>query len=115
MYGFAPSEVVRERYGRYLRSIGQDPTPQWLDRLIRDRVNLEAVEFALRLRSSHHPLRQRMHILSLICEPGSLYWDHYYNGSPRRARAWASLLWNVARSSVLWARGTWLVRRYRLV
>ncbi len=110
----APAHVA-DRYSAYLARAGVSGTPVWLDKMMRAGADAEAAEFALRTCSSHHPLRQRLHVLCLITEANPEYWDFFYNRHSHAIRAWFSLSWSTMRSIWLWLKGRWLIRKYGLL
>jgi hypothetical protein len=95
----APVEVQRQ-YASALAAAGiADCADPVLAGLLERRVDLEALEIALRRRSQGNPLTQRFHVLCYLVEARPDYFDRFVNERPRFASGVLTLVLHVARSA----------------
>jgi hypothetical protein len=87
--------------------------------VVAQRLDAEAVEFALRrrgLQGDHWgDLARRMQILCYLVEVQPAYFGEFVNVESSRGRAWAGLLGATLRSAWKLVKGEYLVRRHGLV
>jgi hypothetical protein len=84
---------------------------EWVGRLLRPPLDLEALEIALRRRSPRNPLTQRFQLVSYLAEVRSANLDLYASGPVRPLRGLLVLAAHVPRSLWKALRGRLLLRR----
>lgn len=102
------------RYEAALREMGAAASPV-VARVVAQRLDAEAVEFALRRRDLGRDLVRRMQILCYLVEVQPAYFGEFVNVERSRGRAWAGLLGATLRSAWKLVKGEYLVRRHGLV
>jgi hypothetical protein len=105
-----------ERYCQAHRLLfAADPASPLLSRIVEQRLDAEAVEYALRRRRRGRELTRKLQILSYLAEARSAYQDEFVNRTDRRGGAIPTLAGAALRS--LWKRlkGELLVRRHGLL
>jgi hypothetical protein len=115
----APLDAVTVvRYEAALREMGAASSPV-VATVVSQRLDAEAVEFALRRRGlrgdPRGELARRMQILCYLVEVQPAYLGEFVNVERSRGRAWAALLGATLRSAWKLAKGEYLVRRHGLV
>jgi hypothetical protein len=135
--GSDPEELARE--GAYLsrQVFGVEPPPELLDQYVRAnqallgepqtgegsglarawrratsaRLDVEALEFALRLRLRSNLVTQKVHLLSYLIETRLEFSSRYQNERRSRSRAYLLLAVHAIRGLWKYAHGQWLIRR----
>ncbi len=78
-------------------------------------LDLEAIEYFLRMRYGRNQLTQRFQILSFLAESRSEYYDFYVNEEFCRSKALLKLIYLAMRSAGKLLKGMYLTKRYHLV
>src|SRR5215472_13723578 len=96
-----------------------EPSSPTIDRIVEQRLDAEAIEFALRRRGVRsklgRELTRKLQIVSYLAEARATYLDQFVNLEPSRASAWAKLA--TATFGALWKlfKGEYLIRRHGLL
>jgi hypothetical protein len=106
--------VVIARYEAALQEMGAADSPL-VAKVVAQRLDAEAVEFALRRRGLGRELARRMQVLCYLVEVRPEYFSKFINLDRSRGRAWAALLWATLVSGWKLLKGEYLVRRHGLV
>ena len=112
--GAPPPEVV-ERYvaaNRHCFPFIEERYERAIRTLISRRLDVEAVEFALR--RTNPLLTRKIQVLFFLLEVRSGYYGRFVNCEAGAGRAWADLAGSVARAVWKRVKGEYLVRRYGL-
>ncbi|MCC7498018.1 MAG: hypothetical protein IT160_10605 [Bryobacterales bacterium] len=104
------AEVV-DRYIRAVRHCGLDED-RTAEKIVRSRLDAEAVEFALRLRGRGVALTRKIRILFYLVEVRSDYYADFVNETPLFGRALWRLAASLARTAWKLVKGSWLVWRH---
>jgi hypothetical protein len=111
----APLDAVSvARYEAALLEMGAVASPVVMT-VVTQRLDAEAVEFALRRRGIGRDLTRRMRILCYLVEVQPAYLDEFINVKSSRGRAWSALAGATLRSAWKLVKGEYLVRRHGLV
>ncbi len=112
-----PEDLARRYVDANLSWLGQAPPalPISVDTIFRRRLDLEAVEFALRLRERNNPLTRKMHTLCYLAEVRSENYAIFVQQKNRFLTALATLVLLSFRSLYKLVKGTYLVWRFRVV
>ena len=86
-----------------------------LRRIMEKRLDVEAVEVALRNKKSPHLLSQKMQALAYLAEATEGYYGYFVNESESRVPGFLTVAYQVLRTAYKKAKGKLLVWRYRLV
>jgi hypothetical protein len=108
-------EVVARRYASAHDScLGQSLPMQQIrtETIVQRRLDVEAIELALRLRHRQNVLTVKLHILCYLCEPHAAYADIFVNRRAGTLRALGSLSCQSLRSIWKLIRGTYLIGRF---
>lgn len=108
-----PDAGLIERYNRAVThcGLGEDRVTQ---KIVRLRLDAEAIEYALRLRGRGRGLTPRIRILFYLAETQRDYYGEFVNETPMFGRAVWRLIEAVAESGWKLAKGCWLVWRHGL-
>lgn len=85
-----------------------------IQRVLDQRLDVEAVEMALRRKSPRHLLTQKIHIFLYLVESEPRYYSRFYNDERKRVRSYLILGLLVLQSAFTLLRGMLLIWRYRL-
>jgi len=112
----APPEIV-DRYIRANRvCVPEDQGSQRrIVCMISRRLDVEAVELALRWRRVDMLLTRKIQILFYLVEVRRDYYGYFINQDSGRLRAWTALVSSIPCSLWKFAKGTFLIWRYGLV
>lgn len=109
------ADVVRRYEAAHRTLFPDEETSLPVHRVITRRLDVEAVEFALRRRRSGAQLTRKIQILCYLVEVRAAYQPHFVTTKPERARAAFSLLAAVAGTVWKFCKGEYLVRRHGLL
>lgn len=112
LFGRSVPDIVAERYIEAHSRLGL-PYKSVMQRIIERRLDLEAVEYALRNRRS--PLTKKIQIMLYLAEAMSAYHHDFVNARDQRLRAWLLLAAATLRSLYKLAKGRILVHRHELI
>jgi len=111
-----PAAAVVERYLQAHRLLfAGGATSPLVSRIVDERLDAEAIEYALRQRGSGHELTRKLQILCYLAEPLSSYHDEFMNRKNRRSAAIVGLARSALRSAWKRVKGELLVRRHGLL
>jgi hypothetical protein len=111
-----PAATVVERYIQAHRLLFADHAASPLvSRIVEERLDAEAIEYALRLRASGRQLTRKLQILCYLAESLSAYQDEFVNRKNRRSVALFTLAGSGLRSAWKRVKGELLVRRHGLL
>jgi len=116
LFARQPDALTVERYLEAHRLLfAALPTSPLVSRIVEQRLDAEAIEYALRGQPEGRELTRKLQILSYLAEARSAYQDEFINRSDRRGGAIVRLAGAALRS--LWKRikGELLVRRHGLL
>ncbi|MFC2166795.1 hypothetical protein ACFLQZ_02400 [Acidobacteriota bacterium] len=87
----------------------------WMKRTLQRGLDLEALEFALRIIKKKHILVKKIKILVYISESFCAYYSTFVNERPQRGKAFALLSYHLIRSAYKFLKGSFLLLllRYR--
>lgn len=112
-----PEDLVR-RYVAAVRALftakvlsGQEPLQGFLRRAIREHLDVEALELALRLRGRANLVSQKVQVLSYLIESHPGFTDLFLSQRRRRGQAYVVLGLQVARTAWKYVRGRRILRR----
>jgi hypothetical protein len=117
LFGVAVPPPLAARYAVALACLdipagsGQQGT---IERVVTARLDVEAVELALRRRGPHL-LTRKLHALTFLAETTHGYHDRFVLERRSRTAAFATLISAGARSAYKWLKGRYLVWRHGLV
>ena len=113
--GLPPTEVV-DRYieaNRHCFPSIDERQERAIRTIIEQRLDVEAVEFALR--PTNPILSRKIQILFFLLEVRARYYGVFVNCGAGAARAWRELLTSLVRAVWKRVKGAYLVRRYGLI
>lgn len=87
----------------------------WFRAAQKQEVDLEALEFAMRLGDSNNLFTAKVRMLLYLLEADGSFFNHFHNDQKTTLVAYLELLSRISRSLWKGAKGFFLVRRYRLV
>ena len=118
VFGVEPLPQLLEQYVRANHALlgeGRIAEASRLARALRQavsaRLDVEALEFALRLRQRANLVTQKVHLLSYLIETDVAFSSRYLNDRKTRARAHVLLAAHAVRGLWKYARGRWLMKR----
>jgi hypothetical protein len=114
----ASIELV-ERYEKACAGI----VPSWNSLLVREKIakiikhqlDLEAIEFFLRLQKGDNPITHRVNVLCYIIETTPQYYVRFHNEVNCSIKVFIAMVGYVFRSLVKLIKGAYLVWRYELI
>ncbi len=112
-FGRDVSGEVAERYAEAhrLALLQVDITePKWMQRVLEEGADLEALEVVLRSRQPDHVLCHKLKLLIYIAEAFPEYYADFINEEPRRAKGVCSLALQALRTVYKYFKGRWLLR-----
>jgi hypothetical protein len=123
LFGAPLDAVTVARYEAALQVGHALACPSVVSKVVGQRLDAEAVEFALRRRGLRGgvvggqagDLARRMQILCYLVEVQPAYLGEFVNVKSSRGRAWAALLGITLRSGWKLVKGEYLIRRHGLV
>lgn len=86
-----------------------------LSLIIDKSLDLEAIEYALRLKFRDNLITKKIHILSYLLEANRDYNSLYFNEKAGFLKGFIILGYHVVRSCYLFIKGSYLINRYNLV
>ena len=109
-----PEEIIQRYIDAHCTVMSQldIAQSQWLERVIEEKNDLEALEFGLRNRERDHVLCQKLKLLIYITEAFPEYYSDFVNESPRRAAAFCSLALHTIRTVGKQLKAWWLLHRF---
>lgn len=108
-------ERIVERYQAAHRSLFPNESPPTVARIVALRLDVEAVEFALRRRHACPELTRKIQILSYLLEVSPAYQDHFIPTKRAPVRATLVLLGSILGSAWKFLKGECLIRFYGLL
>jgi hypothetical protein len=112
-----PSDVLVRRYCEAHQAL-LTPVPAdqqaSVDRIVRQELDCEALEFWFRLRGRRHLLSTKMRMVIYLAEVETGYFDLFVNSESRAVRAWLSAGLAVGRSMVSAVKGGAIAGIYRI-
>jgi hypothetical protein len=108
-------EKIAERYQAAHRSLFPIESPVTVARIVALRLEVEAVEFALRRRHACPELTRKIKILSYLVEVRAEYQDDFIATKREPVRAILVLLWRILGTPWKLVKGECLVRFYGLL
>jgi hypothetical protein len=107
-----PDEVARHYAAAHPYALSRvtEDERAWMARAVG--ADLEALEVALRKRRPDHVLCRKFRLLATLSEASPAYYDDFVNETPRRFRAFGSLVWHWIRSLLKSFKGRILLGRY---
>ena len=116
LFSTAADDVLLERYRDVHRRLFSDQAPVPLvARIVADRLDAEAIEYALRWRGAGRELTRKLQIISYLAETRRPYHHEFAHASGRRGTAIAILGGAAVRSAWKLLKGALLVRRHGLL
>jgi hypothetical protein len=112
-FGRDVSEEVAQRYAEAHRvallrvDIAES---KWMQRIIEEGADLEALEVALRSRKQDHILCHKFKLLIYIAEAFPEYYADFVNEEQRRTGGFYSLVFHALRTLCKYLKGRWLLR-----
>ena len=82
----------------------------WMQRIVEEGADIEALEFALRTRWPNNILCQKLKLLIYIAEAFPEYYLDFVNEEPRRFEGFFSLALHGLRTVYKGLKGRWLLR-----
>jgi len=114
LLGKDPAAVLVERYAEAnLRKFGEEKSMK-LRRLVERGADIEALEFAWRLKDPTNPLTGKMHIMIYLAEAQPENFHAFFNTRSRRVIPWLILPWQFLRSVYKGFKGWILLKRWKL-
>ena len=116
----APDAITVERYEAAHRRWFSD-APQSaafvriIAQIVEEKLDAEAIEFALRRRGSGAELTRKLEIVSSLAEARAAYVGDFINFESSRVRAWSTLTFATLRAVWKLAKGEYLIRRHGMV
>lgn len=101
--------------GRYIKANQVLFVPEAMpdfSELVKCGVDLEALEFAWRLKNNKNPLTSKLHIMIYLAEARPENFNVFFNSRDRRLKALLILGWHFARSLYKGLKGMVLLRRW---
>jgi hypothetical protein len=118
VFGVEAPPGIPELYARAHRALlgdahaaAQAPLAEAVRHAVSARLDVEALELALRLRRRSNLLTQKLHLLSYLLETHKDASSRFVNQSRYRVGAWLVLLFHGVRGIVKYGRGRLLMRR----
>jgi hypothetical protein len=112
IFGSEPPAVVLERYNAAQRPSLINGTWINVDKIVKRRLDAEAVELASRRRKTI--LSQKMHIMCYVAEASPSLLPNFISTRSSRIQAFAKLGIEGVRSAWKLAYGTYLIKRFKL-
>jgi hypothetical protein len=109
------AEVAQRYEAAHRKLFPDEKTSATVARLISRRLDVEAVELALRRRPSGFQLTRKIQILCYLVEVRPAYQDHFIATRSSRVNAAISLLDAALRTAWKFCKGEYLVRRHELL
>jgi hypothetical protein len=106
---------IAERYARAHLVLFADERRTTVNRIVSRRLDVEAVEFALRRRRLCPELTRKIQILCYLVEVRADYRSSFVASRPRKVRAILALAWRIPASAWKLLKGECLVRLYGLL
>ncbi|HYA43383.1 MAG TPA: hypothetical protein VEF34_18930 [Syntrophobacteraceae bacterium] len=85
-----------------------------IETILSCRLDVEAVEYAFRLKDRHNVLTKKIQVLFYMVEVRSAYFGHFFNCRPKRLGAAADIFYAIALTVYKAIKGKYLIRRYGL-
>ena len=103
----APPEVVARYVAGSRLCCSETPRPvrQLIDAMIARRLDVEAIEYVLRLRESENILTKKLQILFYLIEVRSEYYEHFVNRRNAFLPAWTALILSALRTPYQFCKG----------
>jgi len=115
LFGCDAPEELRCQYADAVTSAPLAAVPPVeMARLIADRVDLEALELAMRRRHPRNALTQRFQVVCYLAEARTGNYDRFVSDDRRIFAAWLTLVGHVVRSAYKLAKGHVLLRSHGL-
>jgi hypothetical protein len=86
-----------------------------IEKILSYGLDVDAVEYGLRLKNRENALTKKIQILFFLIEVRSKYFDCFFNRKTERLRAVAGMFSAVMLTAYKFIKGRYLVRRYGLV
>jgi hypothetical protein len=116
LFSVVADDTIVERYHEvHRRLFPEQPTSPLVVRIIANRLDAEAIEFALRRRNAGRELTRKLQIISYLAEARRAYVDEFVNLTNNRLVAIVRLGAAAVRSIWKLLKGAVLVRRYGLL
>lgn len=78
-------------------------------------LDVEAIEYALRLKNRDNVLTKKLQILFFLIEVRSRYTGYFFNWKKARLNAMASIFYSIILTAYKYVKGSHLIRKYDLV
>lgn len=113
----APPEVCRQYAAAHEHVLRHESAARAVDlgKILQGNLNVEAVEFYLRMRYGENRLTQKLQILNYLVEIRPQYWSLFANQREGFVLALLSLCWAACRSMALFAQGGFLCWRHEIL
>jgi len=116
LFARPPDALTIERYrAAHHRLFAEQPTSPLVSRIVEQRLDAEAIEYALRARRHGRDLTRKLQILCYLAEARAAYQDEFINRIDRRRGAILRLAGAALRSLWMRLKGELLVRRHGLL
>ena len=112
--GEADALTVARYEAAHARLFAGDTPSETMATVIERRLDVEAVEFALRRRESGVELTRKVRILCYFAEARAAHLAEFVNLEPSRTRAWTALAAALLRVPWKLAKGEYAIRRHGL-
>lgn len=109
-----PVEIVQRYEAARARFFANDPYVRLVVFLLEHELDVEAVEYALRLRRGPNGLTRRFQVMLTLCEVRSAYDAAFVQRRPAAFAAWAGAPLLALRAAWKLAKGLYLLRVHRL-
>ena len=109
-----PSDVVARYAAARARFFANDAYARLVQFLLENELDLEAVEYALRLRHGPNGLTRRFQVMLTLCEVRSAYDAAFVQRYSSELTAWLTAPLLAVRAAWKLARGLYLLRVHRL-
>jgi len=114
LLGAEPPSRILERYvDANRRQFGKEASGE-MRKIFDRRCDVEALEFAWRLKDPRNPLTSKMHIMIYLAEAQPETFEAFFNTRSRRVLPWLILPWQFLRSVYKGFKGWILLKRWKL-
>jgi hypothetical protein len=82
--------------------------------IVAKRLNVESLEFVLRLRSSDNVLTRKVQVLYYLAESERIHWEHFFSKQESSVYGYTLIFWSLLRAVKLWVQGQIQLAVYNL-
>ncbi len=114
MFSAVPPLSILEKYRKANLALLEEQNEK-IKLLVLKKADIEAIEFAWRLKSPTNFLTKKIHILLYLAETTPENFDRFYNLKTRKTKTWFMLFFHSLRTVYKLLKGKILLKRYKLV